>query len=243
MFSKTALAKLIDNSLLRPEATEEEIIRFCELSRQYHFASAVVLPHWVPTASKLLRGSDVKLTTAIGFPLGCLPVACKVFEARQAIGMGAGELDMMVNLGAARSGNFDLVRREIEEVVTVAKLAGLTEDGSEILTKVIVETPILTRAEQEKICRLAQEARADFVKTCTGFLGTRGASVEDVKFLRQVVGQEMGVKAAGGIRTYEQALAMTNAGANRIGTSAGVAIVEEFVRAEKPLPEPALDKH
>jgi len=239
MFSRTALAKLIDNSLLRPEATEEEVVRFCEASRQYHFASAVVLPYWVPVARKLLRGSDVKITTAIGFPLGCIPVACKVFEARQAIGMGAGELDMVVNIGAAKTGNFDLVRREIEELVTVAKLAGLTEDGNEIITKVIVETTVLTREEQEKVCRIAQEARADFVKTCTGFLGNRGATVEDVKFLRQAVGREMGVKAAGGIRTYEQALAMINSGANRIGTSTGIAIVEEYSRVEKPAPEPA----
>ena len=240
MFSRTALAKLIDNSLLRPDATEEEIIRFCEISKQYHFASAVVLPYWVPVAAKLLKDSDVKLTTTVGFPLGCLPVACKVYEARQAIGMGAAELDMVINLAAARSGNFGLVRREIEEVVTVAKLAGLTEDGSEIITKVIAETTVLSREEQEKVCRIAEEARAEFVKTCTGFLGNRGATVEDVKFLRQAVGREMGVKAAGGIRTYEQALAMINAGANRIGTSSGMAIVEEYARAEKPIPEPAL---
>lgn len=234
MFSRTGLAKLIDNSLLRPDASEEEVQRFCEISKQYHFATAVVLPYWVPLAAKHLRGSDVKLCTAVGFPLGCLPVACKVYEARQAIGGGAGELDMVVNLAAVKSGNFNLVRREIEEVVTVSKLAGLTDDGSEIITKVIVETTILTREEQEKVCRLALEARSDFVKTCTGFLGSRGATVEDVKFLRQVVGREMGVKAAGGIRTYEQALGMINAGANRIGTSSGVDIVEQYSVVERP---------
>lgn len=241
MFSKTALAKMIDNSLIRPEATEDDVIRFCAESIEHRFACVVVLPFWVSVAAKQLRGSDVKLATVVGFPFGALPPACKVYETRQAIAMGAVELDMVVNLGAVRSGHHDVVRREIEDVVTLAKVTGLTEHGEEILVKIIVETGLTTRAEQEYICRTAEEVRADFIKTCTGF-GPRGVTVEDVKFLRQIVGRDTGIKAAGGIRTYEQALAMINAGASRIGTSCGLAILEGYSRSEQPIPEEVLER-
>jgi deoxyribose-phosphate aldolase len=165
----------------------------------------------------------------IAFPHGALSTACKVQEARQAIAARAQEIDVVVNLGALKSGDHDHVYRDLEEVVTVAKLNGITDDGEEILTKIIIETTLTTREEQERVCRMAEEVRADFIKTCTGS-GPRPVSVEDVKFLRSVLGREMGIKAAGGIRTYEQAMTMINAGANRIGTSTGVAIVEAFDR-------------
>ena len=229
MFSKTALAKMIDHSLLRADATEEQIIEFCELAKRYHFASVVVFPYWLPVAGRALRGSDVKACTVIAFPHGCLPTAAKVHEARQAIAARAQEIDVVVNLGALKSGDYDHVYRDLEEIVTVAKLNGITEDGEEVLTKIIVETTLTTREEQERVCRIAEEVRADFIKTCTGS-GPRPVSVEDVKFLRSVVGREMGIKAAGGIRTYEQAMALINAGANRVGTSTGPAIVEAFDR-------------
>jgi deoxyribose-phosphate aldolase len=229
VFSKTALAKMIDHSLLRAEATEEAIIEFCEQAKRYHFASVVVFPYWVPVARKALRGSDVKVCTVIAFPHGCLPTAAKVYEARQAVAARVQEMDVVVNLGALKSGDYDHVYRDLEEVVTVAKLNGITDDGEEILTKIIIETTLTTRDEQERTCRMAEEIRADFIKTCTG-QGPRAVSVEDVKFLRSVVGREMGIKAAGGIRTYEQAMAMINAGANRIGTSTGPVIVEAFDR-------------
>ena len=229
MFSKTALAKMIDHSLLRPDATEEAIIEFCEQAKRYHFASVVVFPYWVPVARRALRGSDVKTCTVIAFPHGCMPTSCKVYEARQAIAGRAQEIDVVVNLGALKTGDYDHVYRDLEEVVTVAKLNGITEDGEEILTKIIIETTLTTREEQERTCRMAEEVRADFIKTCTGS-GPRGVSVEDVKFVRSVIGREMGIKAAGGIRTYEQAMAVINAGANRIGTSTGTAIVEAFDR-------------
>jgi len=241
MFSRIALAKMIDQSLLRPEASEDEIIRFCEESRQEHFATVVVYPCWLGAAWRCLRDSDVKLGTVIGFPFGTQTTACKVFEARQAMSLHANELDMVVNIGALKSGDFDVVQRDIEEVVTAAKSPDRSDD---VLLKVIVETGYFLPEEAdklEKVCRIVQEVRADFVKTCTGF-GPRGASPEDVKFLRQAAGRDIGVKAAGGIRTYEHALALINAGADRLGTSSGIAILEGYERAEEPIAEEALGK-
>jgi deoxyribose-phosphate aldolase len=236
MFSKTALAKMIDHSFLRHDASEHEVVNFCEESRDEHFAAVVVFPYWLPVAAKHLRGSDVKLATVVGFPFGATPVTCKVYETQKAVEMGAEEIDMVINLGALRSGHLDVVRREIEKVVTEAEMDGLTEDGEEILVKVIIETGLTSRYEQEQVCKIAEEARADFIKTCTG-LGPRGATVEDVKFLRQVLSRDLGIKASGAIRTYGQTLAMVNAGANRIGTSCGFAILKEYERIEQPLAE------
>jgi len=241
MFSKTALAKMIDHSLLRADCSEEEVIRFCEHAREMRFATVIVCPYWVGTAAKHLRSSDVKVGTVIGFPFGAIPPACKVYEARQAIAMGAAELDVSLNIGAVRSACFEVVRREIEDIVTLAKVAGLTEHGEEILVKVILETGLTNYQEQERVCRIAEEVRADFVKTCSGF-GPRGVTVEDVRFLRHVVGRDVGIKASGGIRTYEQAQALINAGANRLGTSSGQAILEGYARAEQPIAEEVLER-
>jgi deoxyribose-phosphate aldolase len=232
---------MIDHSLLRPDASEEEIVKFCEESRREHFATVMVYPCWLPVAARCLRDCDVKWGTVIGFPFGATTTACKVFEAKQAISMQASELDMVVNIGALKSGDLDLVRREIEEVVTAAELARLTADGEEVLVKVILETGYTTREEQAKVCRIVQEARAHFVKTSTGF-GPRGATVEDIKFLRQAVGRDIGIKAAGGIRTYKQALDLVNAGADRIGTSSGLAILAGYDKAEEPIAEEVLEK-
>jgi len=236
MFSRIALAKMIDHSLLRPEATEEEIVKFCEESRREHFATVVVFPCWLPAAARSLRDCDVKLGTVIGFPFGTTSTHCKVFEAKQALAMHASELDMVINIGALKSGNLDYVQRDIEEVVTAAALAGLTADGEEVLVKVILETGSTTREEQEKVCRIVQEVRAHFVKTSTG-CGHRGATIEDIKFLRQAVGRDIGIKAAGGIRTYKQVLDFVNAGADRIGTSAGLAILAGYEKVEEPIAE------
>jgi deoxyribose-phosphate aldolase len=236
MFSKTALAKMIDHALLRPDATEEDIIRHCEEAKECHFACVTIMPAWLGIAKKRLRDSDVKLGTVIAFPYGMIPTCCKVFEARQAIFMGASELDIVISIGAAKSGNFCHVQRDLEEVVTVAKLAGLTEDGEDVLTKVILEVGLLNPEEQERVCRIAEEVRADFVKTCTG-LGPRAVTVEDIRHLRHCVSREMGIKASGGIRTVEQATALINAGANRIGTSTGVAIVRSFVEFQAAVAE------
>jgi len=239
MFSKIALAKMIDHSLLRPDASEDDVIRCCEEAKELHFACMMVLPYWCQVAERRLRGSDVKVGTVVAYPFGTVPTSVKVYEAKQATGNGATELDIVVNLGAVKSRDYAGVQRDVEEVVTVAKLAGLTEDGDDILAKVIIEVGMLTREEQTRVCRIAKSARVDFIKTCTG-QGPRGVTVQDVKHIRQVVGREMGIKASGGIRTIQQAMALINAGANRIGTSTGVQIVGAYDQSQGAMTEEVL---
>jgi deoxyribose-phosphate aldolase len=239
MFSKIALAKMIDQSLLKPDATQDDVLSCCDEAMEVHFACVMVLPCWCHLAERQLRDSDVKLGTVIAYPFGAVPTSVKVYEARQAINNGAMELDIVVNLAALKSHDYTMVQRDIEEVVTVASIAGLTEDGDDILTKVIIEVGMTTREEQTKVCRIANAARADFIKTCTGN-GPRGVTVQDVKHIRQAVGGEMGVKAAGGIRTLEQAVALINAGANRIGTSTGMHIVDAYDQSQGVLTEEVL---
>ncbi len=239
MFSRIALAKMIDHSILRPDATENDVLQYCDEAIEYHFACVVVLPYWCHAAERRLRGSDVKVGTVVSYPFGAVPTSVKVYEARQAMNTGATELDIVVNLGAVKSHDYSAVQRDLEEVVTVSNLAGLTEDGDDILTKVIIEVGLTTREEQTRVCRIANAVRADFIKTCTG-RGPRGVTIQDVKHIRQVVGREMGVKAAGGIRTIEQATALINGGANRIGTSTGVAIVEAYDESQGAVTEEVL---
>jgi len=214
------IARYIDHTNLKPYATREDIIKLCDEAIQYGFYAVCVNPYRVKLAKDYLRekGADVKVASVIGFPLGATPTEVKVFEAKNALDDGADELDMVINIGALKDGDYEYVKNDIAEVVKVAHKRGTK-------VKVIIETCYLTDEEKVKACELAKEAGADFVKTSTGF-GTGGATVEDVKLMRKVVGPDMGVKAAGGIRTYEQALAMIEAGANRIGTSSGVKIVE-----------------
>ncbi len=214
------IAKFIDHTNLKPYATKEDITRLCDEAMEYGFYAVCVNPYRVKLAKSYLeeKKANVKVASVIGFPLGATPTEVKVFEAKKALEDGADELDMVINIGALKDGNYDYVKRDIEEVVKVAH-----EKGAKV--KVIIEICYLTEEEKIKACELAKEAGAHFVKTSTGF-GTGGATVEDVKLMRKVVGPEMGVKAAGGIRTYEQAVAMINAGATRIGTSSGVKIVE-----------------
>jgi deoxyribose-phosphate aldolase len=239
MFSRVALAKMIDQSLLRPDAGEEEVIRACEEAKELHFACLVVLPYWCQLAERRLRDSDVKVATVVSYPLGVVPTSAKVYEARQAIGNGAVELDIVANLAAVRSQDYATVQRDLEEVVMAGKLAGLTQDGDDILTKVIIEVGLTAREEQTRLCRIAKAVRADFIKTCTG-QGPRGVTVQDVKHIRTVAGGEIGIKAAGGIRTIEQTMALVNAGASRIGTSTGVAIVNAYDPSQEALTEEAL---
>ena len=215
---KVDIAKYIDHTNLKPYATKEDIIKLCEEAKKYGFYAVCVNPYRVKLAKEQLKGTDIKVASVIGFPLGATPTEVKVFEAKKALEDGADELDMVINIGALKDKDYDYVRRDIEEVVKVAHERGA-------IVKVIIETCYLSDEEKEIACRLAMEAGADFVKTSTGF-GTRGATVEDVRLMRRVVGDKLGVKAAGGIRTYEQALEMIRAGANRIGTSSGVKIVE-----------------
>jgi deoxyribose-phosphate aldolase len=236
MFSRIALAKMVDHSLLKPEATEEDVIRCCEQAKAYHFACVMVLPYWCAVAEKRLRDSDIKVGTVIAYPLGVTSTKAKVCEAKHALGHGAMELDFVVNLGALKSGHYDAVQRDIEEVVTTAKLSGLTHDGEDVMVNVIVEVGLTTREEQTRVCKIAKAVRADFIKTCTG-LGPRSVTAQDVKHLRQAVGRDLGVKASGGIRTLDQAFALINAGASRLGTSAGIAIVEAYDQTNGALVE------
>ena len=207
---------MIDHTLLKADATAEEITKLCKEAAEYQFASVCINPSYVPLASELLYGTGVKVCTVVGFPLGATTTKTKVFETKEAIENGAAEIDMVINIGAVKSGDYDLVKNDIEAVVFAAK--------GKALVKVIIEACLLNDDEKVRVCTIAKMAGADFVKTSTGF-STGGATVEDVKLMRWVVGQDMGVKAAGGIRDYKTAVAMVEAGANRLGTSSGVAIV------------------
>jgi len=212
-----ALAAMIDHTLLKPEATLADIDRLCAEARQYSFASVCVNPSFVARCRRVLENTPVKTCTVIGFPLGATSTAAKVAETEQAIRHGAQEVDMVQHVGMLKSGNRDYVRDDIAAVVRTAHLSGA-------VVKVILETGLLTDEEKRVACELAQEAEADFVKTSTGFSGG-GATEADIALMRRTVGHTMGVKASGGIRTREQALAMRSAGATRIGASAGIAIV------------------
>ncbi len=211
------IAGMIDHTLLKPDATEKEIRKLCDEAAQYKFASVCVNPSNVPLCAKLLKGTGVKVCTVIGFPLGATTSTTKAIETRDAIANGADEIDMVINVGALKSGDDEKVRRDIQAVVDAAK--GLA------IVKVILETALLTKEEKIKGCLLSKMAGADFVKTSTGF-GPGGATVEDIALMRKTVGPDMGVKASGGIRTYDVAKAMIDAGATRIGASASVAIAK-----------------
>ncbi len=214
------IARLIDHTLLKPEATAQQIAQLCAEAREHRFASVCINPWYVRLAADLLSDvGEVAVCTVVGFPLGATTPQVKAYEALQAIADGASEVDMVINLGALKSKRYDAVARDIRTVVQAAHGAGA-------LVKVILETALLTDEEKVAACLLAKQAEADFVKTSTGF-GPGGATVEDVALMREVVGPEMGVKAAGGIRSYQAARAMIAAGATRIGASAGVRIVAE----------------
>ncbi|AXI09499.1 deoxyribose-phosphate aldolase [Oceanobacillus sp. 143] len=210
------LAKYIDHTQLKPETTKEQIKQIIDEAKEYEFASVCVNPYWVPYCQEHLRDSSVKVCTVIGFPLGASSTKTKVFETVQAIKDGADEVDMVINIGELKSANYDVVKADIAGVVNAAK--------NQALVKVIIETSLLTNDEKVQACELAKAAGADFVKTSTGFSGG-GATIEDVKLMRKTVGPEMGVKASGGVRDYESTKAMIDAGATRIGASAGIAIV------------------
>lgn len=210
------IAKMIDHTLLKADATKEQIVTLCEEAKQYTFASVCVNPTWVKVASELLDGTEVKVCTVIGFPLGATTSATKAFETEDAIKNGATEVDMVINIGALKDKNYDLVKEDIKAVVNAAK--------GKALSKVIIETSLLTNEEKEIACKLAVEAGADFVKTSTGF-STGGATVEDIALMRKTVGPSVGVKASGGVRSSEDTAKMIEAGATRIGASSGVAIV------------------
>ena len=212
---KKTIAAMIDHTLLKPEATPAQIEKLCAEAAEYHFASVCVNPVYIPLAARLLKGTGVKVCCVVGFPLGAIAPEQKAAEAASCAAMGAEELDMVIHVGAAKAGDWALVQRDIEGVVKAA--AGHT-------VKVIIETCLLTDEEKVKACEAAKAAGAHFVKTSTGF-STGGATTHDIALMRKTVGPELGVKASGGIRDYATAMAMIEAGANRIGASAGIAIV------------------
>lgn len=216
-FDRT-IARLIDHTILKPEALREEVTNICAEALRYEFASVCVNAFWVPLVASELRGSPVKVCTVAGFPLGATSTAAKVAETRAALSDGAEEIDMVINVGALRGGETVAVESDIRAVVEVSHASGA-------IVKVIIETALLTDPEKVLACQLARAAGADFVKTSTGF-SKSGATVEDIALMRGTVGPKMGVKASGGIRTLQDLKAMVAAGATRIGASAGVRIVE-----------------
>ncbi|WP_431809212.1 deoxyribose-phosphate aldolase [Brevibacillus agri] len=209
------LNKYIDHTLLKPEATQEMIDKLCAEAKEHDFMSVCVNPFWVKRSAELLAGTDVKVCTVIGFPLGANTTAAKVVETRDAIANGATEVDMVLNVGALKSGDLETVKQDV---------AAVKQAAGDVLVKVILETGLLTDQEKEIACKLCVEAGADYVKTSTGF-GPGGATVEDIALMRKTVGPDIGVKASGGVRDGEAALAMIEAGASRIGTSSGISIV------------------
>jgi deoxyribose-phosphate aldolase len=212
------LAKMIDHTNLKASTVKEEILKLTKEAKEYQFASVCVNPTWVELAAQELKGTDVKVCTVIGFPLGANTKEVKVFETKDAIEKGAEEIDMVINIAKLKDGNDDYVESEIAGVVEASR--------GKAIVKVIIETCLLTDDEKKQVCNLAVKAGADFVKTSTGF-STGGATIEDVALMKQTVGAHVGVKASGGIRSKEDAQAMVHAGATRIGASSGIAIVTE----------------
>jgi len=219
------VASMIDHTLLKPDATRQNIEELCREAAQFKFATVCVNPTWVATCARLLAGSGVGVCSVVGFPLGATTADVKEYETRRAIFDGAREIDMVINVGALKSGDFRVVERDIESVTTACREGGA-------LSKVIIEAALLTDDEKVTACTLAKAAAADYVKTSTGF-GPGGATAADVALMRRVVGAEMGVKAAGGVRDLEGVKAMIAAGATRVGASAGVKIVQQ-ARGDKP---------
>ena len=213
------IAKMIDHSLLKPDATRTQIKQLCKEGRKYNFATVCVNPVWVKLCKKLLAGSTAKICTVSGFPLGASKPEVKAREAEMAIKDGADEIDMVMNVGAFKSGDFKSVEEDIKAVRRAI--------GNDKILKVIIEAGLLTNEEKVKATEIVKSGGADFVKTSTGF-GYGGATIEDVKLLRKIAGDKIGVKASGGIRDYQTAMNLIQAGANRIGTSSGVRIMQEF---------------
>jgi deoxyribose-phosphate aldolase len=219
------VSSMIDHTLLKPDATRADIEKLCREAAEFHFATVCVNPTWVAAAARLLRGSGVGVCSVVGFPLGATPADVKNYETRRVIFDGATEVDMVINIGALKSGDLRTVERDIESVVDPCRQCGVT-------SKVIIEAALLTDDEKVTACTLSKAAGADFVKTSTGF-ASGGATAADVALMRRVVGADMGVKAAGGVRDLEGLKAMVAAGATRVGASAGVKIVQQS-RGQQP---------
>ncbi len=213
------IAKMIDHTLLKPEASYNMIKQLCEETIKYGFASACVNSGNVPLAVECLKNTGIPICSAVGFPLGAMTTKSKVFETKEAIENGAREIDMVINIGALKSKDYNRVKSDIEEVIIAAR--------GKAIVKVVIEASLLTDDEKVRVCEISKEARADFVKTSTGF-STRGATVKDVKLMRKTVGPNVGVKASGGINGYQDAIKLLDAGACRLGTSKSINIIQEI---------------
>jgi len=222
MITKEKMASLIDHTLLKPDATSNDIRRLCREATKYNLWSVCVNPYYIPLAARILQDTPVKVCSVVGFPLGANTTEVKASEAKKAISDGANEIDMVINIGALKSGDEELVKQDIKSVVKQGILA-----QRKTIVKVIIETGLLIDKEKVMACQITKESGANFVKTSTG-INTRGATVHDVKFIRNIVGPEFGIKASGGIRTYEDAVKLIEAGANRIGTSSGTKIMKSI---------------
>jgi deoxyribose-phosphate aldolase len=212
------IARYIDHTILKPEATADDVKRLCAEAKEYDFASVCVNACYAKLVSTELSGTDVKTCVVVGFPLGAMTKEAKAFETTEAIENGANEIDMVINVGALKAKNYDILKEDIEAVVNAA--------AGKAIVKVIIETCLLTDEEKVKACEISKEAKADFVKTSTGF-SSGGATKEDIALMRKTVGPDLGVKASGGIRDFKTAMDMINAGASRIGASASISIVKE----------------
>ena len=222
------LAKTIDHTLLRPDTISSEVERLCCEATTYHFAAVCVFPHFVPLADGMLRNADVKVCTVIAFPYGAETVRTKVVAAEDAVAGGAGELDVVINLPALLSGDFGLVRDDLASVVRAGRMKAVSTGRGQVIVKAIIETCYLTTKMKRLACKICQQAGVDFVKTSTG-TGPSGATVKDVELLRDCLDERIGVKASGGIRSLHDVELMINAGAVRVGTSAGVGIMQDFL--------------
>ncbi|MBN2073349.1 MAG: deoxyribose-phosphate aldolase [Actinobacteria bacterium] len=225
--TREQLAKTIDQTLLNPIATPKNIEQLCLSARKNHFAAVVINPANVVLAKAILRDTDVKVCSVVGYPLGVNTIETKVFESRDCIRKGADELDLVINLGAVKAGNYEYVEKELGIIVNVIRREQIAEYNRHINIKVIIETGILSRDEIKQVSAIIERSGADFIKTSTGF-GAKGVELDDVRLIREVVTRNIGVKASGGIRTFEDAQALIDAGATRLGTSSGINIIKEY---------------
>jgi deoxyribose-phosphate aldolase len=226
--TREQLAKTIDQTLLSPTATLQAVHGLCVTAKRNHFAAVCINPSYIPIAKKVLSGSDVKICSVVGYPLGANSIETKVFEARDNVKKGADELDVVVNIGMIKSGNYSYVEKEIGIIISVIRREQMAEYNKHINVKIVIENGSLTKEEVKKVCKIVEDSGADFIKTSTGF-GVRGVELDDVRLIREVVTRNIGVKAAGGIKTFKDAQALIDAGATRIGTSSGINIIEEYV--------------
>lgn len=228
ILTREQLAKTIDQTLLNPVATPKDINKLCMNAKEEHFAAVVINPTNVVQAVKILGSTDVKICAVIGYPLGANTIETKIFESRDCINKGVGELDVVINLGAVKSGNYEYIERELSVLVSVIRREQIAEYNRHISIKVIIETGILSKDEVKEVCSIIERSGADFIKTSTGF-GVKGVELDDVRLIRGVVTRNIGVKASGGIRTFKDAQALIDAGATRIGTSSGINIIKEYI--------------